>query len=188
MFHGGREREGKTPGSCSTSMDWFKWKIFCRIVHEETDDTNCKLLRQEGPRLNHRQKNLRTRDTMSTEEQTFVQKFKPPPSKVDKTRKIALRHVEVRGVSKEKGRCQTTHIEKTCRRISHRLLEDHDPQECLFSIFNSTFDAGQKSSHTDYMQLSIQSQFNTNPSRKRRIPNKGSRFVVHYRLSITCVL
>jgi hypothetical protein len=128
--------------------------------------------------LNHRQKNLRTRDTMSTEEQTFVQKFKPPPSKVDKTRKIALRHVEVIGVSKEKGRCQTTHIEKTCRRISHRLLEDHDPQECLFSIFNSTFDAGQKSSHTDYMQLSIQSQFNTNPSRKRRIPNKESRFVV----------
>ena len=34
------------------------------------------------------------------------------------------------------------------------------PPECLFSIFNSTFDADQKSSYTDYIQLSMQSQFN----------------------------
>jgi hypothetical protein len=33
------------------------------------------------------------------------------------------------------------------------------PPESLFSIFNSTFDADQKSSYTDYIQLSIQSQF-----------------------------
>ena len=34
------------------------------------------------------------------------------------------------------------------------------PPERLFSIFNSTFDADQKSSYADYMQLSMQSQFN----------------------------
>ncbi len=34
------------------------------------------------------------------------------------------------------------------------------PPERLFSIFNSTFDADQKSSYSDYIQLSIQSQFN----------------------------
>ena len=37
---------------------------------------------------------------------------------------------------------------------------DSCPPECLFSIFNSTFDADQSRSYTDYMQLSIQSQFN----------------------------
>ncbi len=34
------------------------------------------------------------------------------------------------------------------------------PPECLFSIFNTTYDDDQKSSYTDYIQLSIQSQFN----------------------------
>ncbi len=34
------------------------------------------------------------------------------------------------------------------------------PPECLFSIFNSTYNDDQKRSHTDYIELSIQSQFN----------------------------
>ena len=34
------------------------------------------------------------------------------------------------------------------------------PPERLFNIFNSTFDADQKSSYDDYIQLSIQSHFN----------------------------
>ena len=34
-----------------------------------------------------------------------------------------------------------------------------DP-ESLFSIFNTTYNDDQKSSHTDYIELSIQSQFN----------------------------
>ena len=34
------------------------------------------------------------------------------------------------------------------------------PPECLFSIFNETYDDDQKSSYTDYIELSIQSQFN----------------------------
>ena len=34
------------------------------------------------------------------------------------------------------------------------------PPECLFSIFNTTYGDDQKWSHTDYIQLSIQSQFN----------------------------
>ena len=33
------------------------------------------------------------------------------------------------------------------------------PPECLFNIFNVTYDDDQKRSHTDYIQLSIQSQF-----------------------------
>ena len=32
--------------------------------------------------------------------------------------------------------------------------------ECLFIIFNTTYNDDQKSSHTDYIELSIQSQFN----------------------------
>jgi hypothetical protein len=34
------------------------------------------------------------------------------------------------------------------------------PPESLFIIFNTTYDDDQKSSYTDYIQLSIQSQFN----------------------------
>ena len=34
------------------------------------------------------------------------------------------------------------------------------PPERLFTIFNSTFDTDQKSSYTDYIRLSMQSQFN----------------------------
>jgi hypothetical protein len=34
------------------------------------------------------------------------------------------------------------------------------PSECLFSIFNSTYNDDQKRSHADYIELSMQSQFN----------------------------
>ena len=34
------------------------------------------------------------------------------------------------------------------------------PSECLFSIFNTTYNDDQNKSHTDYIDLSIQSQFN----------------------------
>jgi hypothetical protein len=34
------------------------------------------------------------------------------------------------------------------------------PPERIFSIFNSTYDDDQKKSHTDYIELSMQSQFN----------------------------
>jgi hypothetical protein len=34
------------------------------------------------------------------------------------------------------------------------------PPECVLSIFNSTFDTDQSRSYADYMQLSMQSQFN----------------------------
>jgi hypothetical protein len=40
-------------------------------------------------------------------------------------------------------------------------VPNYFPPECLFSIFNSTFDTDQKTSYDDYMELSIQSQFNT---------------------------
>ena len=34
------------------------------------------------------------------------------------------------------------------------------PPECLFSIFDATYNDDQKSSHDDYIELSMQSQFN----------------------------
>ena len=34
------------------------------------------------------------------------------------------------------------------------------PPERLFSIFNATYDDDQKKSHADYIELSMQSQFN----------------------------
>jgi hypothetical protein len=42
------------------------------------------------------------------------------------------------------------------------LTNSHNscPPDRLFTIFNSTFDADQKSSYVDYIQLSIHSQFN----------------------------
>jgi hypothetical protein len=40
-----------------------------------------------------------------------------------------------------------------CVKIRARL-------ERLFSIFNATYDDNQKKSHTDYIELSMQSQFN----------------------------
>jgi hypothetical protein len=52
---------------------------------------------------------------MTEEEQTFVQKFKSPPSKVDKTHKIVIRHVEDRG-----GVCPRKRIEGETGEISNR--------------------------------------------------------------------
>jgi hypothetical protein len=40
---------------------------------------------------------------MTAEQETFVQKFKAAPSKVDKLRKLAVRHVDGRGSSKHKN-------------------------------------------------------------------------------------
>ncbi len=37
------------------------------------------------------------------------------------------------------------------------------PTERFFSLFNTTYDDDQKRSHTDYIELSIQSQFNKRP-------------------------
>ena len=34
------------------------------------------------------------------------------------------------------------------------------PSECLFSIFNATYNDDQKKSHAEYIELSMQSQFN----------------------------
>ena len=34
------------------------------------------------------------------------------------------------------------------------------PPECLFSLFNATYNDDQKSSYADYIELSMQSQFN----------------------------
>jgi hypothetical protein len=48
-----------------------------------------------------------------------------------------------------------------------RAVLTNSPNSCsperLFSIFNATFDDDQKKSYTDYIQLSIQSQFNKRP-------------------------
>ena len=39
-------------------------------------------------------------------------------------------------------------------------LPNSYPSESLFSIFNATYNDDQKKSHTDYIELSMQSQFN----------------------------
>ena len=45
----------------------------------------------------------KTKSNMTAEQETFVQKFKAAPSKVDKLRKLAVRHVDGRGSSKHKN-------------------------------------------------------------------------------------
>jgi hypothetical protein len=64
---------------------------------------------------------------MTAEQQTFTQKFKPPPSKVDKTSKIALRHFQGRGTSMEKNgdrrgdvTSQVRHIEEVSDEFPER--------------------------------------------------------------------
>ena len=68
--------------------------------------------------------------TTTSEEQTFFQKFKSHPSKVDKTHKLVLRHFEDRGVNEKEWRtkesCQTGHLEEESRGISYPLLEDRE--------------------------------------------------------------
>ena len=65
------------------------WKGDCHS-HEETGNTNGKRDATGGTQAEASSK--KPKSTMTTEGQTFVQKFKSPPSKVDKTRKLALRH------------------------------------------------------------------------------------------------
>ena len=67
------------------------------------------------------------KSTMTAEQQTFTQKFKTPPSKVDKTRKITQRQVQYRGVSMKKngrrrGDVKSDTLKK--RRISYPLFKD----------------------------------------------------------------
>ena len=49
------------------------------------------------------------------------------------------------------------------------------PHESIFNIFNSTFDDDQKSSYTDYMQLSRQSQFNKRQLQQQNVQIRGGR-------------
>jgi hypothetical protein len=109
-----------------------------------------EVLRQEGPGLNHRKKNLRT--PWHQKNRPFFQKFKPPPSKVDKIHKIALLHVEDKGASRAKERCQIGHIEKASRWISYRLLEDHGTPEHLQFNFRCRWEVV---SHWPYVVIDV---------------------------------
>ena len=71
------------------------------ITHEETDNTNGKHVPTGGTLSESSPK--KTQDHNDINQQTFTEKFKSPPSKVDKTRKIVLRHVQGRRVSMKKN-------------------------------------------------------------------------------------
>jgi hypothetical protein len=71
-----------------------------------------------------------------------------------------------------KGRTRSTYLigaSQNVQRYQHsrhvlRAVLTNSPNSCpperLFSIFNATFDDDQKSTHADYIQLSMQAQFN----------------------------
>jgi len=44
--------------------------------------------------------------------------------------------------------------------VLRAVLTNSCPPEILFSIFNATYNDDQKKSHADYIELSIQAQFN----------------------------
>ena len=71
------------------------------IVNEETGNTNGKSTVTGGTQDEASSK--KPKSTMTAEQETFVQKFKTAPSKVDKPRKLATRHVDGRGSSKHKN-------------------------------------------------------------------------------------
>jgi len=71
------------------------------IAHEESGSTSGKRAATGGTQDEASSK--KTKSNMTAEQQTFVQNFKAAPSKVDKPRKLALRHVEGRGSSKHKN-------------------------------------------------------------------------------------
>jgi len=71
------------------------------IAHEEAGSTSGKRAATGGTQDEASSK--KTKNNMTAEQQTFVQNFKAAPSKVDKPRKLALRHVEGRGSSKHKN-------------------------------------------------------------------------------------
>jgi hypothetical protein len=58
-------------------------------------------LRQEGPteKTHCDRRDRKPKSTMTAEQQTFTQKFKPSPSKVDEQSKVPVRHVQGRGAS-----------------------------------------------------------------------------------------
>ena len=71
------------------------------IAHEEAGNTSGKRVATGGTQDEASSK--KPKSTMTSEQETFVQKFKSAPSKVDKPRKLGTRHVDGRGSSKHKN-------------------------------------------------------------------------------------
>jgi hypothetical protein len=59
-----------------------------------------------------------------------------------------------------KSNCATLHAFAYVLRAVLTNSPNSCPSERLFSIFNATYNDDQKSSHADYIQLSLQAQFN----------------------------
>jgi hypothetical protein len=88
---------------------------------------------------------------LTEKQQAFVKMFQSAASQIDKPRKIEVRHVLGRDASF-----------KEPETMKKRLLTsslNSCPPERLFSIFHTTSNDDQKKFHTDYIQLSMQSQF-----------------------------
>jgi hypothetical protein len=71
------------------------------ISQEETVSTSGKRAATGG--THDEASSKKAKSNMTAEQETFLQKFKAAPSKVDKPRKLALRHDEGRGSSKHKN-------------------------------------------------------------------------------------
>lgn len=71
------------------------------IAHEEAGNTNGKRAATEGTESEAPTK--KPKSILTAAQHTFTQKFKPPPSKVDKPRKLQVRNVTGRGASMKKN-------------------------------------------------------------------------------------
>ena len=71
------------------------------IAHEESGNTSGKRVATAG--THDEASSKKPKSTMTSEQETFVQKFKDTPSKVVKPSKLATRHVDGRGSSKHKN-------------------------------------------------------------------------------------
>ncbi len=113
--------------------------------------------------------------TLTAEQEEFAKKFHPAASKIDRPRKIptlagSIKSFEERKDSKGKD---TFDLSDWWKSNSVRLpgfayvlrtVLTNSPNSCpperLFSLFNTTYNDDQKSAYGDYIELSMQSQFN----------------------------
>ena len=89
------------------------------IAHEEAGSTSGKRAATGGTQDEASSK--KTKSNMTAEQETFVQKFKAAPSKVDKLRKLAVRHFDGRGSSKHKNGARRADVKPAT--LTKRLKE-----------------------------------------------------------------
>jgi hypothetical protein len=140
------------------------------IAHEEAGSTSGKRAATGGTQDETSSK--KTKNSMTAEQETFVQKFKTAPSKVDKLRKLAIRHVDGRDSSKYKNASRRSDVKPAT--LTKRLNEfpTHFLKITAGQLFCETWSRNVGSSK-DSVNDHISSKLHTTKMRERQAGSVG---------------